>query len=226
MGHVTECWKKGAVIFFSKRNRLSNNGYSYKPITLLLIMRMILERIIKIRIITMLESSSFIDSTQHGFPETKSTIAALKLLKVLISNTLKIYKYCAMISTDIGGTIGRLNWFVIVQVVDEIPVFDYFKSSIKNYISHRLISFRFVRSCRWFWLFRGCLLGSCLSQLIGTIISDRILKSYKRLSIISYAGDNIIMEGADMRALLEQIINNNFSTFVNNCESLHFLMFS
>lgn len=109
LGHFPTIWKKGQVIFFSKRNKSPTSPRGYRPITLLSIFGKILERIIKTRIMTRLEYLRFFDVSQHGFREGMSTITALDNLKHLVREKLNNVKYCSMISLDFEGAFDSVD---------------------------------------------------------------------------------------------------------------------
>lgn len=59
-GHFPTSWKRGIIIFFKKKNRPANISKSYRPITLLPILGKVYERMLKIRILTMIEATILI----------------------------------------------------------------------------------------------------------------------------------------------------------------------
>lgn len=133
---------------------------------------------------------------------------------------MREYKYCALVSFDIVGAFDVIDWFILASIIQDLPIPDYLKDLLKNYISHRLIGFKFARGTRWFHVFRGCPQGSCLGPLLWTLVADRILKLYKRLSknIVSYADDSAVVEGGDTRAALENKVNSRINYFKNACD--------
>lgn len=70
---------------FRKKNKDIHQLKAYRPITLLPMLGKVLERIIKIRTMTFLENTSYLNNAQYGFREARSTTDALLQLK-------KIYK--------------------------------------------------------------------------------------------------------------------------------------
>lgn len=223
LGHFPTCWKRGIIIFFKKKNRSAAVSNSYRPITLLPILGKIYERMLKVRILTMIEASNFLSNSQHGFRESRSTITALSTLKNLVKNKLTAFVYCSAISFDISGAFDVLDWSVASSVIDALPIHNYLKFTFKNYISSRLIGFRFLGGIRWFRIFRGCPQGSCLGPLIWTIVADLILKNGSRLGLdlISYADDTIMIDGANTRHALETKMNVKIDSFATVCQDLN-----
>lgn len=222
-GHFPTSWKRGMIIFFRKRNRPDQDPKSYRPITLLPIIAKVYERMLKLRILTLLESSNYLNDHQHGFREGRSTLTALSSLKALVKEKLSIFKYCAMISFDITGAFDVLDWWIASRAIDDLPIYGYLKSAFKNFISTRKIGFRFLRGIRWFRIYRGCPQGSCMGPLIWTIVADLILKNCRSLmmDLISYADDSTVIDGANTRSALEYRMNQHARNFVSACRDLN-----
>lgn len=218
-GHFPQAWKKGLIIFFRKRNRPANQPRSYRPISLLPILGKVYERLIKIRVITILESSYYFDDNQHGFREGRSTNTALESLKKMVKEKLQIFKYCAAVSFDISGAFDILDWSIVSHIIDDLPIYLYLKDILKNFISFRLIGFKFLTGIRWFRIFFGCPQGSCLGPLIWLLVADIILKRsrFLNMDLISYADDSIVVEGANTRSALEHKINEKVLAFATIC---------
>lgn len=217
IGHFPATWKKGSVIFFRKRNKVATSPRAYRPITLLPIFGKLLERIIKLRVMTLLESTGYLDNHQFGFREKRSTLTALNELKKIVKNLLSGYKYCAMTSIDIQGAFDSVSWQMLATLIDQLPIPQYLKRILKNYISNRKIGFKYVAGIIWYELFKGCPQGSCIGPLLWLIVADFILKHYKlrNYSIISYADDFVVLEGADNRRKLEENMNSAVEWFNN-----------
>lgn len=79
--HSPTDWKNLTVLFFKKRNENPDSFRAYRPITLLPILGKLLERIMKLKTITNLESEGFLVQSQYGFREGRRTVHALKKLK-------------------------------------------------------------------------------------------------------------------------------------------------
>lgn len=94
-------------------------------------MREILERILKMRIVTAMQSKVYLDQNQHGFREGHSTITALKFLKVCVKDIVVDYKYCDLVDIDIEGAFDIMEWPTLAEIVGEIPVAEYQRSSLK-----------------------------------------------------------------------------------------------
>lgn len=214
-GHFPRIWKNGLVIFFRKRNKDGKSARSFRPITLLSIFGKLLERIIKIRTMPLLESIGFWDEAQYGFREKRSTVTAIHFLRELIRDKLRSNKYYAITSIDIQAAFDAVDWMTLAEIIDGLPISDYLKRILKNYISNRRIGFSFTNGIIWFALFKGCPQGSCLGPLLWLIVADYLLKKYKIKfeEILSYADDFVIFAGADTRAELERNMNDRIKWF-------------
>lgn len=96
LGHFPDAWKKGLVIFFRKKNKDLQLEKSYRPITLLPMLGKLFERLLKIRVMTLLRNISCLESVQFGFQE-RSTIDAVNFLKSKITESLLSKKYCGIV---------------------------------------------------------------------------------------------------------------------------------
>lgn len=54
----------------------------------------------------------------------------------------------------IGGASDAVSWEVLSETTDRLPIVQYLKSTLKNYISHRKIGFLFFDDILWFTVFR------------------------------------------------------------------------
>lgn len=223
LGHFPKPWKRGMVIYFCKRNKNPKLSKAYRPITLLNILAKIYERILKTRIMTVLESTSFLNDNQHGFRESRSTVTALKFLKHTIQTNLKNFKYCSIVSIDIQGAFDNVDWDVLFSIIDSLPLNNYLKSSLKSYITDRLIGFSFSDGVKWFSLNRGCPQGSCVGPLLWLLVADVILKRISQIhgNILSYADDFILIFSANTRNSLETQTNSILQNFTNITDILN-----
>lgn len=221
-GHFPKPWKRGLVIFFRKRNKDGKTARSYRPITLLCIIGKILERIIKIRIVPNLESKNYWDEAQHGFREEHSTVTAMRTLKDIINRRLYEFKYVSLASIDIQAAFDAVVWEILARIIDDLPIQNYLKSILKNYISNRKIGFSFTNGIRWFNIFRGCPQGSCIGPLLWLIIADYLIKRYKIKfeDLLSYADDFVVIAYGDTRKELETDMNSKIAWFSELCQEL------
>lgn len=219
--HFPAPWKKGIVIFFRKKNK-DIQPRAYRPITLLPMLGKDLERIIKIRTMTFLESTSYLNNAQYGFREARSTTDALLQLKKIIENSLISKKYSSLISFDIEGAFDTINWETISTIIDNSPLPNYIKNLLKNYISDRLNGLQHGSVFEWFQAFRGCPQGYCLGPLLWLLIADFLLKSFLQSSkdILTYADDFIVLAEGNTRTELEHDANNKIRIFNNLCQQL------
>lgn len=222
LGHFPKCWKKGLVIFFRKRNKDGLTPRSYRPITLLSVMGKILERIIKIRIMPNLEYIGFLDDSQHGFREGRSTVTAMHYLRNRIEEKLLYYNYVSMTSIDIQAAFDAVIWRILATIIDNLPLPEHIRSILKNYISHRYIGMLFTNGVRWFQLFKGCPQGSCIGPLLWLIVADCVIKMFKELfeDILSYADDFVVLGYGDTRNQLEYDMNGKLNRMSEITENL------
>lgn len=122
LGYFPKFWKKRKVIFFRKRNRDPKLPRSYRPITLLPIMGKVYQTLLKMRLMTTLESRAFLHKAQHGFTESHSTITAMIDLKTQVKEILQINKYCTAVSLDNEGAFDAMCWLALSEIIYSLPV--------------------------------------------------------------------------------------------------------
>lgn len=222
LGYFPKIWKKGKIIFFRKRNKDPKLLRAYRPITLLPIMGKVYERMIKMRVMTALESQAFLNDSQHGFREMRSTITAVMALRKYVKAILQNFKYCTAVSLDIEGAFDSMCWSTLSDIIDEAPLTESLKSSLKSYISHRQIGCLLSTGLNWSTIYKGCPQGSCLGPLLWNLVADKLLKIYTEIyeNIVSYADDFLIIVGASTRASLESCVNDRIACFERGCNTL------
>lgn len=222
LGHFPEPGKKGVLIFFRKKNKDPTKHSSYRPITLLPMLGKVLERLVKTRTLTYLESSSLVSNNQFGFKEGRGTVDALRSLEAKIKENLITNKYCGIISFDIEGAFDSIDWELISNIIDDSPLPTYLKYLLKNYISHRFIGINNYTFIEWFNTFRGCSQGSCLGPLLWLLVANYIINLYNIHDdeIIVYADDFMIIFEANTRKELELQANPKITIFELICNEL------
>lgn len=222
LNHFPTPWKKGLVIFFRKKNKDASKLEAYRPITLLPMLGKVLERIIKLRVMTYLESTTYLQEQQYGFREGRNTISALNNIITKVFNTLQSKKYCSMISFDIQAAFDTIDWTTISRIIDNSPLPQYLKNLLKNYISNRFNGLLQGSVISWFLSHRGCPQGSCLGPLLWLLIADFLLKSLQHIAVdfTVYADDFAVIAYGDTRSQLEQDANFKIKQFSQLCAQL------
>lgn len=220
--HFPAPWKKGLIIFFRKKNKDNHQPSSYRPITLLPMMGKVLERIIKVRTITQLENSSYLNNAQFGFREMKSTADALNFLLTSIQQSLDQAKYAGIISFDIQGAFDKIQWQTISIIIDNSPLPQYLKNILKNYISNRYNGLLHGSSFHWHQAFQGCPQGSCLGPLLWLIIANYLINKFleEEDGMVVYADDFTVRFKGNSRSTIEEIANRKISLFTELCNQL------
>lgn len=67
LGYFPDALNKECVIFFRKKNKYRQFEKSYRTIALLPMLGKLVERLIKTRVMTLLENISYLDNVQFGF---------------------------------------------------------------------------------------------------------------------------------------------------------------
>ena len=175
-------WKMVTIIFFRKQNKDPLQPRSYRPISLLPIMGKLLEKIIRNRVMTYLESNNYLDNDQHGFREGRGVVTALSSLLLKLESLQNYFKYVSVISLDIMGVFDTISWDVLFIVIEETDLPNYLKILLKNYLVKRKISTKLSTGIKWASLTKGCPQGSCVGPLLWLFTGDKILKSFKLIN--------------------------------------------
>lgn len=97
-------------MFFRKRNKYTRSAHGYRPITLLPISGKQLEKIIKIRKISVLEIKNILRQINMDLQKVvRSMLIAFSRLKQLVKNLLNINKCVEMISVDVEGVFDSVS---------------------------------------------------------------------------------------------------------------------
>ena len=134
----------------------------------------LLEKLIKNRIMMILETNSYLDYNQHHFREGRGVTTAFSSL---LSKTeiLRIqFKYISFISLDIMGAFDSINWDILCEVINESILPKYLKILLKNYLVKRKVGAKMIHGIVWSSLSRGCSQGSYIGLLLWLLIADLI----------------------------------------------------
>lgn len=152
------------VLFFRKRNKSERSARGYRPTKPLPLIAKILEIILNQRIVAALKEVGYLDDGQHGFRKGRSTATDLADFKQMVHEILTEGKYCAFVSMDIRGAFDYVSWYIVMDIIYQLPIDPYLASSIKNYLSNCEIDVDLSHDLIWFLLYKGCPQGSCLME--------------------------------------------------------------
>ena len=133
-------WKKAHIIFFRKMNKDPLNSKAYRPISLLRVFGKLLEKLLRNRIMTVLENNQNLDDDQHGFREDRRTVTALGRLFNIIDTLSSTFKYCALISFDVMGHLILCHG--MFYIIDSTPLPTYLKEILKNYLFDKKLMYK------------------------------------------------------------------------------------
>lgn len=108
LSYFSLTWKFSIVIFVHKPHKLKHLTSSYRPISLLLTLGKIFEKIILKRIKPIIKSQNIIPHSQFGFRTNYSTIHQIHRLIDKIATSFENKKYCPGIFLDVAQAFDRV----------------------------------------------------------------------------------------------------------------------
>ena len=106
--YVPKHWKIAEVIVIPKPGKPATEVSSYRPISLLPIMAKLFEKLLKKRLMSILESRKLIPQHQFGFRRKHSAIDQVHLLVDIIERTLEEIEICASVFLDVAQAFDKV----------------------------------------------------------------------------------------------------------------------
>ena len=186
-----ENWFHAHIIPINKPNKDPTKLSSYRPISLTNTIHKIFERIIKNRLLYIIEKQNLISPNQCGFLPGRSTLDNLVKITADIRNAFHSKQYTAALFLDLKNAYDTLN----IQ-----PLLDYLKNKINGHLLHYLNTYLTKRSFQVKFLNHisdpktptsGLMQGSVLSPLLFILALNITVKSVPAPSKIAIYADDI-----------------------------------
>ncbi|GIY46347.1 RNA-directed DNA polymerase from mobile element jockey [Caerostris darwini] len=190
-GNFPTPWKLARVVLIPKAGKSLVEASHYRPICLLPTWGKLFDRIITDRLIYYLDVNNVISPNQFGFRKGRSTITALQKIKNFIKNADSEGNITCLISIDIKNAFNSIDWQILKQKINRLPLPSYLIHILFDFLSNRFISADdFDISYNM-----GIPQGSCLGPALWNIFINDLLEIDfgTKVKIQAFADDLIIM---------------------------------
>jgi hypothetical protein len=203
LGYFPKQWKIGVLktILKSKDKDISDHR-SFRPITLLPKFGKVLERLVKNRLETVVDS--LYHDRQYGFRRGRGAEDAIAKVNSYIVNSDT--KYVTGIFIDIKGAFDAVWWPAVVQELKYLQVPKNLISIIKSYFVDRTVNYRSNTVTVEKTTSKGCPQGSVLGPLVWNLIMNSLLrKSFPDgCEVVAYADDTVVLVRGNTRKQIEE----------------------
>lgn len=173
MCHFPLIWKKSKVIAIPKPGKNHSSPDSYRPISLLVSMSKVLEKIIKQRVIDFIEDNNILPVQQYGFRSEHNTTQPLVRIKKIVKENFNAGKSTAMILLDIKSAFDAVWHDALIHKLSVIGMDIPTIRIIRSYLTDR--SFKVHVGGQYSQEYNipaGCPQGSCLSPILYNIFTS------------------------------------------------------
>ena len=186
---------------------------NYRPISLLITLSKVLEKVIYQWIYSYLESKSILYPSQYGFRNKRSCTQAISELTGYVLQAKNRQEHCTNVYLDLSKAFDTLDHEILLQKLDWYGIRGIAKEWIKDYLQDCTLTTKITTSPNTivksdvFNIDYGAVQGSCLGPLLFIIfVNDlHLLPLYSKL--ILFADDTTIFNSHKTNRYLEYMIN-------------------
>ena len=203
---IPSLWKTARIIPLLKPAKPSDQGKSYRPISLLSPAAKILESILLPQIT---ESIPFA-SHQHGFRKGHSTTTALQEIKAHIEkglNKSRPVERTVSVAIDLTQAFDTVNHEILLKDIHELDLNHHLKRFLTAYLRGRqtFVEFRGRRS-RYRKMRQGVPQGGVLSPVLFNLYMSKMPNPPGNIKLITYADDsNVLNSGQFLEPICIEI---------------------
>lgn len=204
-GDFPVSWNHGNVkLFLKSPDRDRMNIKSYRPVTLLPVLRKIVERLICQRLVMFLDATHYFGNNQYGFRAGRGTVDAMLALRQYVTSSDA--RYVMGIFIDISGAFDNAWWPYILWRLRESGCPSDVYNLIQSYLAGRTASLTWDGVTARKTLTKGCPQGSILGPILWNIVFETFLRQDfgEGVRIIAYADDTVVVIPGMSRLELEQ----------------------
>lgn len=207
-GIFPSAWKKANVIpIFKKDDRQSKENY--RPVSLLISISKICEKIVFIRLYNFLLEIHFLNPFQSGFRPGDSTVNQLVFIVHKIYEALEQGKEARMVFLDISKAFDKVWHKGLLRKLESLGVRDPLLKWIRSYLSDRMQRVLIEgQSSDWDRVEAGVPQGSVLGPLLFLIYINDITCDLQSDSFL-YADDTSLLEVVDDPTFSAVSLNND-----------------
>ena len=203
---IPPIWKVGRIIPLPKPGKPSDEGPSYRPISLLSPAAKILESLL----LEPLQDSISLKPHQHGFRKGRSTVTALQDITGHIRDGLNKKKpvdRTVMVAIDLSRAFDTVNHELLIQDVLLLPLNNRIKRFIAAYLRGRqtFVEFRGAKSS-YRKMKQGVLQGGVLSPTLFNLYMKDMPTPSNNICLVTYADDSTgLNSGPKIEPLCEEL---------------------
>ena len=186
-------------LFKSQSTEILNN---YRPISLLITVSKILEKLIYKRTYNFLSKTDQLFVSQYGFRQNHSCNDAVNELSMQIIKNLEEDKYTVSIFLDLSKAFDTLDHAILLEKMSRYGIRGHTNSWFRSYLENRTIKCKLTDELgrkiisNAYDLNFGTLQGSCLGPLLFLIFINDLHRHIENCRAILFADDTTIYQGS------------------------------
>jgi hypothetical protein len=203
LGYFPRKWKIGILkTILKSKDRDISDQKSFRPITLLPELGKVMERMLKNRIESVVET--LYHDRQYGFRKGRGAEDAINKVYNLIKNSDA--KYVVGIFIDIKGAFDTVWWPAVIQELKVLQVPNNLIRIIKSYFKERTVYYRTNTVTVEKVTTKGCPQGSVLGPLLWNLVMNSLLRTNfpEKCELVAYADDAALLVCGNTRRELEE----------------------
>lgn len=190
-------WKVGILITIPKGpGRDRSSPKSYRPICLLSMVGILLDKLMATRMSTLFHDHEMISNLQYGFRPGRSTVDAIIKLREKVEQ-MSGKKYVLAIALDISGAFDSVWWPNVMHELKRRGCSNNLYRLIRGYFSERTVQITWKNEVISKLVTKGCPQGSVLGPKFWNLTFDDLLielrTSATECEPIAYADDIVIL---------------------------------
>ena len=200
-------WKQAIVHPIFKNKGSTKELKQYRPVSLLSVPGMVLERAVGIQIEQFFENNKLLQTFQFGFRKKRSTITAVATMNAMIMEGIRQNKKVAALFYDLSAAFDTINHETLCQKMEMYGLTKRSVKWIRSYLTNRRQKVK-VRGeiSEDTELKIGTPQGSRLSPLLFSIIMSDMHLWIKHGKLVNFADDTSLVIEADNEKQLENYL--------------------
>ncbi|CAF3301997.1 unnamed protein product [Rotaria sp. Silwood2] len=224
MGYIPSGWKNANIILLLKPNKDKQQPSSYRPISLLSCLGKLLEKIIKQRLMVILERRNILPEHQAGFRPRKSTLNNIIRLTKYAQNHLHSTgrrRHAAVILFDIKAAFDSVWHDGLIYKLNELRLPQYLTNYLISFLQNRTAAIEIENILsRPFNLNSGTPQGSPLSPLLYIIYTaDSMNGIPEHTEHGLFADDTALWTSSNTTTSLSSRLQQSIDAFQSWCKS-------
>ena len=190
---IPPLWKVGRIIPLPKPGKPSDEGPSYRPISLLSPAAKLLEKII----LPTLQNAITLKDHQHGFRKNRSTLTALQDITDHIKqglNKKKPVDRTILVAIDLSRAFDTVNHEILIKDIYKLNLNDHIKRFLVAYLRGRqtYVEFRGSKS-KFRKMHQGVPQGGVLSPTLFNLYMTNMPPPPDKTKLVTYADDSSVL---------------------------------